>query len=117
MKRLPFKAEFQEPILAGIKTYTARWNNPKLRTGDVVAATCRRGNVPAHLVAAKDRFALVKITDDGVIPWFPGGVMPMAMDWRAAGFETRQAAQEWYEARRPVGNNFIHWLRFEVVPE
>lgn len=74
MKRLPFKAEHEEPVKNGTKTFTSRWGpipakggHQCYKVGDIVAATAPRLNakgkmLPAFLVSADRAFCHVEIT-------------------------------------------------------
>lgn len=119
MKRLTFKPEHVEGILAGSKTWTNRWKWQGLVIGDVVAAVTAKDGKPAFLTKADDRFATLRITEvrPASLPP-PDGADCLTGDMaKRAGFATLDEAIEWYEARRPAGAYWLWGYGFEVMPK
>ena len=116
MKRLPFKPEFEPDILAGLKTFTCRWNDQHLIVGDIAAAVTPKPGKPGFLTPAKDAFCHLRITDTRRTLWVRGDPYPFLCSIaRASGFKNVAEARDWYEARRPVGASWIYGYGFEVV--
>ena len=104
MRRVWFKREMKEPILAGRKTATTRAH--PLPLGEVLAVSGSRFNaVP---------FAIIKITDR-----IPARVEDVINSfYREEGFDSPEAMGAFADAKRlPVINakNPVFFHRFEVV--
>jgi hypothetical protein len=109
MKRITFKSDFVDAILCGTKRQTCRWRNPKLKSGDIVAAVTSRNGVPGFLVPASDAFTALRIVSCEPVFW--------------QDFTDEQAAEsgvtrDWYLRENPTASPLERlWvIKFELEP-
>lgn len=107
MKRLTFKPQHVDPVLAGTKRFTSRWRDQRLVVGDVVAAVTSNGKKPAFLTPASEAFAHLRITSVDAKFW---------KDFTDHDAADCGVTREWYTAgRTPSDMDRIYKYGFEVV--
>lgn len=113
MKRLPFKPIWELPIKEGQKTGTTRWRDLKLKPGEIVSATTRKGRVPGFLIKASEGFCFIRITQVRRI-YYKDYDLELA---QACGFKTLEDARAFYSIEKPDAGDLdeMFFYGFELI--
>ncbi len=110
MKRINFKPEFKDKILAGEKTATMRWKSQNWHEGEVRAAVTGQNGKPAFLTPVEKAFCRVKCKKATLTTF---GKVTDEMAQRCG------VTRDWYLKEYPGASEFspIYVYEFEVVKE
>lgn len=107
MKRIPFKAEFQEPILNGTKCNTSRMDDLGWLPGERRAAVAGKGKKPAFLTPVAEAFAIVECVSVEVKFW---------KDFTEEDAAKCLVDRAWYERKGPLSPlQRVYLYEFKVV--